>query len=88
MRIVFFGSSHGRPEGGRRCSSTLVEIGERLYLVDMGPQVDEDLVFRGLPMEGVRAIFVTHMHGDHTYGLVSFLCFLYYSRTHCLQNQQ
>ena len=73
MRIVFFGTSHGVPEPGRRCSSTLIEVGERRYFVDMGTQSIEQLITRRIPVESVKGVFVTHMHGDHTNGLVSFL---------------
>ena len=73
MKLVFFGSSHGSPEPNRRCSSTMIEVGGNRYFVDMGTQSVEGLIDRGIPVESVRAIFVTHMHGDHTNGLVSFL---------------
>jgi ribonuclease BN (tRNA processing enzyme) len=33
MKITFFGSSHGFPEPHRRCSSTLIEIGENRYFI-------------------------------------------------------
>ena len=80
MRIVFLGASHGLPEPGRRCSSAMIEIGENRYFIDMGCQVIEDLATRGISIETVRAVFVTHMHGDHTDGLLSFvdLCNWYY----------
>ncbi|MBQ8683498.1 MAG: ribonuclease Z [Clostridia bacterium] len=73
MRIVFFGTSHGVPEPNRRCSSTLIEIGERRYFVDMGTQSIEQLISRRIPVESVKGVFITHMHGDHANGLVSFL---------------
>lgn len=80
MRIVFFGSSHGVPEPNRRCSSTLIEVGDARYFIDMGTQSIEQLITRRIPVESVKAIFVTHMHGDHTNGLVSFadLCSWYF----------
>ena len=80
MRIVFLGSSHGVPEPNRRCSSMLLEIGERYYVMDMGCSVIEDLVTRNIRVEDIKSIFVTHMHGDHTDGLVHFvdLCSWYY----------
>lgn len=73
MRIVFFGSSHGIPEPHRRCSSTLIEVGENRYIIDMGCQSVEDLINRGISLDSIKGIFITHMHGDHTNGLLSFL---------------
>ena len=73
MRIVFLGSSHGVPEQNRRTSCTLLEVGERRYMIDMGTQAIEQLITRGIAPDAVQAVFVTHMHGDHTNGLISFL---------------
>lgn len=72
MRITFLGTSHGVPERDRCCSSTLVEIGESRYLIDMGGPVIERLIRREIPLETIRALFITHPHGDHTDGLVEF----------------
>ncbi len=73
MRIIFFGSSHGVPEANRRCSSTMIEVGERRYFIDMGTQSIEQMITRNMPIDSVKAMFFTHMHGDHTNGLVSFV---------------
>lgn len=73
MRILFLGSSHGAPEPNRRCSSILLEVGETHYFIDMGTQSIEQLATRGIRPESVKACFITHMHGDHTYGLISFI---------------
>lgn len=80
MKIVFFGSSHGLPEPHRKCSSILLEVGERRYFIDMGTQSIEGLITRRIPVDSVKGIFITHMHGDHTDGLISFLdlCSWYY----------
>ena len=82
MRVVFFGSSHGFPEAGRRCSSILLQVGENNYFIDMGTQSIEQLADRGIRPETVKACFITHMHGDHTNGLISFidLCSWYYTK--------
>ena len=73
MKIVFLGSSHGVPEPNRKCSSALVEAGGSKYIVDMGTGAVEDLITRGIAAREIRTVFITHMHGDHTNGLVSFL---------------
>lgn len=83
MRIVFFGSSHGVPEANRRCSSAMIEVGDRRYFIDMGTQSIEQLITRDIPIDSVKGIFFTHMHGDHTNGLISFvdLCSWYFKNT-------
>lgn len=82
MRIIFFGSSHGVPEPNRRASSALVEVGKNRYFIDMGTQSIEELITRRMPVESIKAIFITHMHGDHTDGLISFLdlCSWYFKK--------
>ena len=84
MKIVFFGASHGVPEPNRRCSCTMIEIGEARYFIDMGTQATEQLMTRGIPMDAVKTVFVSHMHGDHTDGLISFidLCNWKFTATH------
>lgn len=77
MRITFWGTSHGVPETNRRCSSTMITVGEgnnaRRYFIDMGTQSIEDLRTRRIPIESVKSIFITHPHGDHTHGVISFI---------------
>ena len=73
MRITFIGASHGVPEPNRKCSCTMIEISGRYYFIDMGTPSIDHLVTAGIPVDAVKGIFITHMHGDHTNGLVSFI---------------
>ena len=73
MKITFIGTSHGVPEGDRRCACNLIEVEGRRYFIDMGTQAIEDIRRRHIPEESIKGIFITHMHGDHTNGLVSFV---------------
>ena len=70
MKITFFGSSHGVPEPHRKCSCTLVETGGKKYLIDAGMDPVDELVTRGIGIEEISAVFITHLHGDHTDGLI------------------
>jgi len=85
MKITFIGSSHGYPEANRRCSSILIEVKQSYYFVDMGTQSIEELANRGIHPDKVKACFVTHMHGDHTNGIISFvdLCSWKYTNATC-----
>ncbi len=72
MKITVLGSSHGVPEPNRKCTSFMLEIGENVYFVDMGTNPVDALRKRGMEIDRVKGVFVTHMHGDHTNGLVPF----------------
>ena len=73
MKITFFGSSHGVPEPDRKCSCIMIETGENIYFVDMGTPAIDELRRRGKDVDKVKGIFITHMHGDHTDGLIQFV---------------
>lgn len=73
MKIVFLGTSHGVPEADRRCSCAMIEIGDSRYFVDMGTDPMPDLIKRHIDPNSVKGIFITHMHGDHTNGMLGFL---------------
>ncbi|HYL55491.1 MAG TPA: MBL fold metallo-hydrolase, partial [Gemmatimonadales bacterium] len=48
--------------------ATAIVVGERVFLVDAGPGVERRLAAAHLPIDGVTALFVTHLHSDHTLG--------------------
>ncbi len=73
MKITFLGASHGLPEANRRCSCTMIEVSGRYYFIDMGIMAIGDLVQRGIRVDDVQGIFITHMHGDHNNGLLHFV---------------
>ncbi len=51
----------------------MIEVGDNVYFVDMGTSAMDALRARGIPIESVKGIFITHMHGDHTNGLPQFV---------------
>ncbi len=80
MKITFLGSSHGVPEPNRKCSCVLLEVGNNRYLIDVGSDPTEELIRRGMSLDSINAVFITHMHGDHINGLLPFvdLCSWFY----------
>lgn len=83
MELIVLGSSHGVPEKDRFCSSTLLRCGDTYYMIDAGAPVSQLLIRYDVPYESLRAIFLTHCHGDHMGGLMPLLslCSWYYSNS-------
>lgn len=80
MKITFLGTSWGVPTKERYCSSTMIEAGGSVYIIDAGAPLIDILTRRGVEISRVKGIFTTHFHDDHIDGLPSFirLCFEYY----------
>lgn len=73
MKITFLGTSHGVPEVDRFCQSILIETAENGYLIDAGAPVMDCLIRRKYDLKRLKAVFITHMHGDHINGLFGVL---------------
>ncbi len=69
MKIRFVGTSHGVPAADRFCSCTMIEAGNAVYFIDAGAPLVESVLKAGRQVSDIRALFTTHVHGDHTAGL-------------------
>ncbi len=72
MKFNFYGTSHGLCDAHRACSCTLLTVGKNTYVLDAGTDLMAALNKNDIPLDTVKAIFVTHAHTDHTAGLPSF----------------
>ena len=66
--VVLLGTGMPRPDPEASGPATAIVVGERVFLVDAGPGVERRLAAAHLPIDGVTALFVTHLHSDHTLG--------------------
>lgn len=75
MDLQFLGTSSGVPTKARNVSATAVieASGKSWYLVDCGEGTQHQLLHTSLSMRDLRGIFITHVHGDHCYGLPGLL---------------
>jgi ribonuclease BN (tRNA processing enzyme) len=66
--IVLLGTGMPRPNPDASGPATAIVVGDRVFLVDAGAGVMRQLAAARLPINGVTALFVTHLHSDHTLG--------------------
>lgn len=75
MEIIFLGTSAGVPTKSRNVSAiALVESkGSSWHLIDCGEGTQHQLMHSHLTLNSLSTIFITHLHGDHCYGLPGLL---------------
>jgi len=79
-RLVILGSMAGPVVGGARYqTSHAVLVKDRIYVVDCGYGVTEQLVRAGLKLQAIRDIFVTHHHPDHNIEIGTLIYFAWYA---------
>jgi ribonuclease Z len=66
--VVLLGTGMPRPDLKASGPATAVVVGGSVFLVDVGPGVERQLGAARLPINGVTALFITHLHSDHTLG--------------------
>jgi len=73
MKLQFLGAGHGVPTEDRFCSCAMLTCGGKHYLIDAGAPVADLLIRNSVDIADLRAVFITHRHGDHTAGLPHLL---------------
>ena len=71
MRFTFLGTSAGLPTKERNVTALALapEQHREWYLIDCGEGTQHRLLHTPYSAAKLRAIFITHVHGDHCYGL-------------------
>ena len=75
MDLLFLGTSSGTPTRTRNVTAlALIEDQSKAWsLVDCGEGTQHRLLQTPLSVRDLQAIFITHVHGDHCYGLPGLL---------------
>jgi ribonuclease Z len=75
LQITFLGTSSGVPTRSRNVSSIALRLPQRaeVWLFDCGEGTQHQILRSDLRISQITRIFVTHMHGDHIYGLMGLL---------------
>lgn len=73
LSVCTLGTGAGNASKLRANTSTVIRAGSHSYLIDAGEGVQRQFLASRISFRDVRKIFITHMHGDHVFGLPSFL---------------
>jgi len=78
VQVTFLGTSSGVPTRGRNVSSVALRLPQRseLWLFDCGEGTQHQFLRCDLRLSQLRRVFITHMHGDHVFGLPGLLASL------------
>lgn len=69
IQLTFLGTSSGTPSKTRNVSSVALAVDGRVLLFDCGEGTQHRLQLAPVRSGAIEAIFITHLHGDHVYGL-------------------
>ena len=75
MQLTFLGTSAGKPTKERNVSALALEFDQdnKWYLFDCGEATQHQIMQSRLSIGKLDTIFITHLHGDHYYGLPGLL---------------
>ena len=77
FEVTILGSSSATPIYNRNPSSQVLNINERLYLIDCGEGTQQQMLRFDVKASRIDHIFISHLHGDHYLGLVGLLSSLH-----------
>ncbi|QZZ20527.1 ribonuclease Z [Leptothermofonsia sichuanensis E412] len=75
MQITFLGTSSGVPTRIRNVSGVALRLPQRaeFWLFDCGEGTQHQILRSDIKISQLTRIFITHMHGDHIFGLMGLL---------------
>jgi ribonuclease Z len=82
MKITFLGTAAGKPSKYRNVTSIALELENNDYiLIDCGEATQHQIIKSKLKFTKLHSIYITHLHGDHIFGLPGLLASLNEYRT-------
>lgn len=76
MELIFLGTGSGIPSKSRNVSAlalTLLQEENSIWLFDCGEATQHQILHTSIKPSKINKIFITHLHGDHIFGLPGFL---------------
>lgn len=73
FEVTILGSSSATPIYQRNPTSQIININEKILMVDCGEGTQHQMLRYGVKFNKIDSIFISHLHGDHFFGLVGLI---------------
>ncbi|MBI9059259.1 MAG: ribonuclease Z [Labilibaculum sp.] len=73
FELTILGSNSALPTTKRFPTAQVLNVLERFFLIDCGEGTQIQMKRFKIPMSRINHIFISHMHGDHIFGLIGLL---------------
>jgi len=73
MKLTILGCHSATPRENKHTTSQLLEVGGNLFLIDCGEGTQIQLRKSKVKFSRIQHIFISHLHGDHFYGLIGLI---------------
>lgn len=73
FEVTILGSNSATPVYNRNPTAQLLNCNEKYYLIDCGEGTQQQMIKCGFKISKIDYIFISHLHGDHYFGLIGLL---------------
>lgn len=73
MKLTVLGSYSATPRALNNTTAQVLEINNHMFLIDCGEGTQVQLRKHRIKFNRIKHVFISHLHGDHFYGLVGLI---------------
>ena len=73
FQLTILGSSSAMPTSVKYPTAQVLQVPGRLFLIDCGEGTQHQLRVNRIPISQINHILISHLHGDHFFGLIGLL---------------
>ncbi len=73
LALTILGNNSAIPAYGRNPTAQVLQTQDEAYLIDCGEGTQQQMIRYKIRRSKINHIFISHLHGDHYFGLIGFL---------------
>jgi ribonuclease Z len=76
FEVTILGTGSASPTASKNQTAHVLNVREQFYLIDCGEGTRQRMMRAGISPLKIKAVFISHIHGDHLFGLVPLIASL------------